>query len=301
MGGQELMSYELQNFVLGMAQAMPDIRGLDRLGAIARGGDRVGVYGMSLGAYVAVAAGDARAGRPEFVLAGAPLCDIPELFKHHSTATLRQSRRPGRDASARRAKVVHAVISPLARPPLVPTERLAIFAGLGDRMAPPAQAQRLWEHWGQPRIAWYEGSHLTFLWSAAGAAVRRRDAAPRRASSAGAHARRELRQPGLAPERTHRIRVQPVREVAEGQPRVRVRPRHLAAHAPGAERARPDAVAEPSQDGVPVVAGDPQPEGPVRRDPDPRVDEAVAHDARSRRASTSGSHTPAASRRSAWK
>jgi pimeloyl-ACP methyl ester carboxylesterase len=162
MGGAELMSHELQNFVLGMAQSMIDIRGLIAW-TRTQGAQRVGVYGMSLGAYVAALLATLEPGL-EFVLAGAPLCDIPDLFKHHSTATLRRRVDPT-GTLGDTAKIVHRVISPLAAPPLLPTERLAIFAGLGDRMAPPAQAQRLWEHWGEPRIAWYEGSHITFLWS----------------------------------------------------------------------------------------------------------------------------------------
>jgi hypothetical protein len=32
-------------------------------------------------------------------------------------------------------------------------------------MSRPEQAQLLWEHWDRPRIAWYEGSHMTFIWT----------------------------------------------------------------------------------------------------------------------------------------
>jgi hypothetical protein len=162
LGGQELMSYELQNFVLGMAQAMVDIRGA--IGWIReQGGETVGVHGMSLGAYVGSLLVTIEPGL-EMVLAGAPLCDIPKLFEHHSTVTLRRQADPDGTLGAV-AKEVHTVISPLARPPLVPEDRRYVYAGLGDRMSTPPQAQRLWEHWGRPKIAWYEGSHLTFLWS----------------------------------------------------------------------------------------------------------------------------------------
>ena len=164
MGGAELMSHQLQNFVLGMAQAMVDIRGA--IGwAREQGAERVGVYGMSLGGYVAALLATIQPGL-EFVLAGAPLSDVPALFKHHSTATLRKRVDPT-GTLGDTARIVHTVVSPLARPALLPPERLAIFAGLGDRMAPPDQAHRLWEHWGEPRITWYEGSHITVLWSAA--------------------------------------------------------------------------------------------------------------------------------------
>ena len=40
----------------------------------------------------------------------------------------------------------------------VPRHGRFIFAGYGDRLALPDQAQRLWEHWEQPRISWYRGA-----------------------------------------------------------------------------------------------------------------------------------------------
>ena len=43
----------------------------------------------------------------------------------------------------------------------MPQEHRAIFAGVGDRLVPPDQVRDLWRHWGEPRIAWYQGSHLT--------------------------------------------------------------------------------------------------------------------------------------------
>ena len=60
---------------------------------------------------------------------------------------------------------VHRVVSPLAMDCLVPWDRRFIFAGLGDRMAVPAQAQALWEHWDEPSIRWFPGNHLGYLWS----------------------------------------------------------------------------------------------------------------------------------------
>lgn len=162
-GGLELMGHQLQNFVLGMAQGMVDVRATIAW-ARGQGAERIGVYGMSLGAYVAALLATLEDGL-DLVLAGAPICDVPDLFRHHSTATLRRRVDPG-GTLGDLAKVVHRVISPLSLPPRTPPEGLAIFAGLGDRMAPPSQAHRLWEHWGHPRIEWYEGSHVTFLWSA---------------------------------------------------------------------------------------------------------------------------------------
>ena len=42
--------------------------------------------------------------------------------------------------------------------------RCFLFGATSDRLAPPDQARDLWEHWGRPRISWYDGSHVSFLW-----------------------------------------------------------------------------------------------------------------------------------------
>ena len=54
------------------------------------------------------------------------------------------------------------VISPLALEPRVPKEHRAIFAGTADRLVPPDQVADLWRHWGECRIHWYQGAHVTF-------------------------------------------------------------------------------------------------------------------------------------------
>ena len=53
-----------------------------------------------------------------------------------------------------------AVVSPLARPPVVPHERRLIIAGTADRMAHPNHAHSLWHHWQHPKIYWFPGNHL---------------------------------------------------------------------------------------------------------------------------------------------
>jgi hypothetical protein len=54
------------------------------------------------------------------------------------------------------------VISPLVLEPKVPKEHRYIFGGVADQLVPPDQVRDLWRHWDRPRIAWYQGGHLTF-------------------------------------------------------------------------------------------------------------------------------------------
>ena len=56
------------------------------------------------------------------------------------------------------------VVSPFSFEPQVPRERCYLYAGLVDRLASPEHALELWEHWGRPRMSWYNGSHISFLW-----------------------------------------------------------------------------------------------------------------------------------------
>lgn len=58
------------------------------------------------------------------------------------------------------------VVSPLHMQPVVPRERRYIFAGLVDRWVRPGNVRALWDHWEQPPICWYDGSHLSFPFEA---------------------------------------------------------------------------------------------------------------------------------------
>lgn len=49
---------------------------------------------------------------------------------------------------------------PLNYPPLVGRDRRMIITGLGDRMAPPDHAVKLWQHWDHCALHWFPGSHV---------------------------------------------------------------------------------------------------------------------------------------------
>jgi len=162
MSGDGFMSYDLLDGVHAIAQTVWDVR---RVLAWVRSQSEgpVGVYGISLGGYSAALLTTLEDDLA-CAIAGIPPSDFPALFRHHMPARLnRRARRyhlVGPDADQ-----VHTVVSPLARPPRVPVDRRYIYAGLGDRLSTPVQAYRLWEHWERPRIAWYGGNHVGYLWS----------------------------------------------------------------------------------------------------------------------------------------
>ncbi|MBI2168123.1 MAG: alpha/beta hydrolase [Actinobacteria bacterium] len=160
--GGDFMSHDLLNVVHGMAQSAWDTR---RVVSWIRTQEpaAIGLYGVSLGGYLTALTAGLEDGL-DCAIAGIPICDLPGLYLHHAPARL--IRHPNaRALLGEQVAEVLSVVSPLSFEPLVPHDRRFMFAGLIDRMATPEQALALWEHWGQPRIAWYGGNHVGYLWS----------------------------------------------------------------------------------------------------------------------------------------
>jgi hypothetical protein len=160
--GEPFLSFDLMNTVHGFAQAIWDIRRL--LSWIrAQGATTVGVFGISLGAYVVSLLAGIEGGI-DAVVAGIPAVDFPALFHEQSPAHIR-ARSIEHNIIGGPADEVFSTVSPLNFAPKVPQGRRFIFAGHGDRLAFPTHARRLWEHWERPPISWYWGSHVGYLWS----------------------------------------------------------------------------------------------------------------------------------------
>lgn len=160
--GEEFLSFDLMNSVHGLSQSLWDVR---RLLTWVRGQDPkgVGVFGVSLGGLMAALTA---AFEPDLALAlaGIPIVDFPDLIRHHAPHHLHMRSIEHRILDGT-AQDVHRVVSPLAMTTAVPPSARAIFAGMGDRLAPPEHARRLWEHWDEPEMCWFPGNHVGYLWS----------------------------------------------------------------------------------------------------------------------------------------
>lgn len=100
------------------------------------------------------------------VIAGIPLADIPAALWHHlPDVHLRYIESQGIDPAY--VRKVLAPVSPLQLPPRVDHDRRHIFAATADQLVPAAQPLQLWQHWGEPPIHWYHGSHLSVRYEAA--------------------------------------------------------------------------------------------------------------------------------------
>lgn len=159
MSGDGYFSGILLDSIHAEAQAMWDLRRM--LSWVrAQSAPAVGVYGLSLGGYntsLLASLDDQLA----CAIPGVPATDFTKLFWHHGPSiTIRYMEE--KVAHREDLAVITRVISPLALEPKVPLEHRFIFAGAADQQVPPDHVRDLWLHWGQPRIHWYQGCHVSF-------------------------------------------------------------------------------------------------------------------------------------------
>jgi pimeloyl-ACP methyl ester carboxylesterase len=157
--GYGYFAHGFAGFAEAMAQAVHDFRSLiDYLEFT--GVDRVALTGMSLGGYTSalIACVDDRI---QAVIPNVPVVTpdrtVDEWFPANYVVRLRDLIAGADD------QLVHEATkypSPLNYPPLVPKDRRLIITGLGDRLAPPEQAELLWEHWDRCAFHWFPGNHI---------------------------------------------------------------------------------------------------------------------------------------------
>ncbi len=156
-----MLSYEMVDNLLGLRQAVWDVR---RWLAWARGqgAQRIGMYGLSLGAYTgAVVSGLEDV---DWMIAGIPLADIPAMIEMHCSE---DERRLAYDHGVLgdRLDRLYQLVSPRQVESRIPAPDRHIFAGAADHVTTPRQAALLGEHWGDPDIHWFDGGHVSYLLS----------------------------------------------------------------------------------------------------------------------------------------
>ncbi len=141
------------------AQAVWDIRRLLSWIRRQEPESQVGLYGLSLGGYIAALVASLEADLTCAIL-GVPVADLVGLLGRHSGLQRDDPRRRTMEL----AEPIGRMTSPLSLPPLVPMAGRFIYAGVADQVVHPReQVVRLWEHWGKPEIVWYRGGHTGFF------------------------------------------------------------------------------------------------------------------------------------------
>jgi len=122
-------------------------------------GAPVGLLGLSLGGYLAALMAGLQPDL-DFVIPMVPPVCIGDLASRFFSQS-RYYRSGGSAAfSHDELRAMYRVHSPLTYTCRVDKSRLLILAGRGDQIVPPEHPHALWQHWGEPAIYWFSGSHL---------------------------------------------------------------------------------------------------------------------------------------------
>ncbi len=157
--GYGYFSHGMSGFAEAMAQAVHDFRSVvDYLEFT--GVDRIALTGLSLGGYTSALLAAVEP-RLQAVIPNVPVvsveAELEDWFPANKLFALGQHL-----GQIDRAEFVTATAyhSPLNYPALVAKDRRLIITGLGDRLAPPQQAEMLWEHWDRCTLHWFPGNHI---------------------------------------------------------------------------------------------------------------------------------------------
>lgn len=159
--GHGFFAHGLGGAAEAMGQAVHDFRifvdYLEGLGA------EVGLTGMSLGGYTTALLATLET-RLRVVIPNVPVSDLAKLVPSWAPGgqLVRLATRLGR-VDRELLDGCYAYHSGLNYEPVVAKERRLIICGLGDRLAPPSQAELLWEHWDRCTLHWFPGNHILHL------------------------------------------------------------------------------------------------------------------------------------------
>jgi pimeloyl-ACP methyl ester carboxylesterase len=141
----------------GFRQAVADLRVLLAL-LRERGAPRVGIMGMSLGGYTTALMATLE---PDlaFAVPLIPLASLADFARDQG----RLGRGPQMLEQHAALEAANLVVSPFARPSLVPPERVLVVGAEADRITPVAHAERIAAHLGVP-LTRVGGGHLLQVW-----------------------------------------------------------------------------------------------------------------------------------------
>jgi pimeloyl-ACP methyl ester carboxylesterase len=115
----------------------------------------VGVMGMSLGGYAAALLATLESDL-SFLVLFIPLASIEDFAQKHGRLTGSSTQQAEQYLALRAAQ---RVVSPLARPPLIDSNRVLVLEGASDLVTGPHHAEQLAKHFGAKTVR-FSGGHL---------------------------------------------------------------------------------------------------------------------------------------------
>ena len=138
---------------------------------LAEGARPWGIFGYSLGGYIAGLLGCVRSDPSFLVLAGCGDSLLSPILDTPLGRNVREDLQRTGLGERPRLEGFWSTISPSRWRPAVPRERILLVAGRHDRIMLAESVERLWEAWGRPALRWLPRGHYTLL-AAPGALMR---------------------------------------------------------------------------------------------------------------------------------
>ena len=140
---------------------------IDMIGAAnwlrATGHPVVGLFGYSLGSYLAGIMAAVRDDWAFVVLGGAGDSPVSPILDTGLGRNIREDLQACGMLDRGKVERAWRIISPGAFQPRVPKERILLLAGRYDRIILPVSVRRLWNAWGRPRLLWLDRGHYGLL------------------------------------------------------------------------------------------------------------------------------------------
>jgi pimeloyl-ACP methyl ester carboxylesterase len=122
-------------------------------------GAPVGLLGLSLGGYLASLMAGLTSDL-DFVIPMVPPACMGDLAWRFFSRSRHYRSDASPAFSREELRAAYRIHSPLSYPRRVDKRRILILAGRGDLIVPPEHPHALWQHWDEPEICWFSGSHL---------------------------------------------------------------------------------------------------------------------------------------------
>jgi pimeloyl-ACP methyl ester carboxylesterase len=130
---------------------------------LSTGTRRWGLFGYSLGGYIAALLACVRPDLSFLVVAGCGDSVMSPILETNLGRNVREDLSHSDLLDPQKLELFWGTISPSRWRPSVPRERILLVAGRYDRIMLPGSVERLWRAWGRPEIRWLPRGHYTLL------------------------------------------------------------------------------------------------------------------------------------------
>jgi alpha/beta hydrolase family protein len=160
--GEMMVSGDAALTVEAFRQAVTDLGAAVNY-ILASGWRRWGLFGYSLGGYIAALLACVRSDPAFLVVAGCGDSVMSPILETRLGRNVREDLAQTGLLNREKLEIFWGTISPSRWRPVVPQDRILLVAGQYDRIMLPGSVERLWRAWGRPEVRWLARGHYTLL------------------------------------------------------------------------------------------------------------------------------------------